>query len=139
MQHPERDAATAAIRLHPAAIFLLLVIPAGLMDSRWPIPIATLPVVHWPGVALMVAGVSSILLAYRALLGAGTHIDPSRPTTRVVSGGIYAYTRNPVYLGLCLLVSGWGLQKNSLIFLASAFLLGVALWWADPQRVLQAA
>ena len=124
----------ASIRLHPAAIFVLLVILARLMDSQWPVPIAALPAVHWLGVVLLVAGVSSILLAYRALLGVGTHIDPSQPTTRVVSGGIYAYSRNPVYLGLCLLVAGWGLQKNSLIFVASAFLLGAALWWAVVQR-----
>ncbi len=134
MQHPEKDVAMGSIRLHPAAIFLLLVILAGLTDSRWPVPIAALPAIHWLGVALLIAGGSAILLAYRALLRAGTHIDPSRPTTRVVSGGIYAYSRNPVYLGLCLVVAGWGLQKNSLIFFASAFLLGAALWRVVIQR-----
>lgn len=45
-----------------------------------------------------------------------TTVDPTTPraTSSLVSSGIYAYTRNPMYLGFLLILSGWA------CFLASA-------------------
>ena len=46
-----------------------------------------------------------------------TTINPSKPSkaTKLVSSGIYQYSRNPMYLGLLLLLLAWGL------FLGNAF------------------
>lgn len=46
-----------------------------------------------------------------------TTIDPTRPTktTKLVDKGIYAYSRNPMYLALLLILMAWG------IWLGNAF------------------
>ncbi|PIP02984.1 MAG: isoprenylcysteine carboxyl methyltransferase [Zetaproteobacteria bacterium CG12_big_fil_rev_8_21_14_0_65_54_13] len=47
---------------------------------------------------------------------AGTSIDPRYPhkTTMIVGHGIYARTRNPMYLGLVLILSSLGLWLGSI-------------------------
>lgn len=39
-----------------------------------------------------------------------TTIDPSKPskTVKLVTNGVYAFTRNPMYLAMLLLLLGWG-------------------------------
>lgn len=40
---------------------------------------------------------------------AGTTVNPLRPatSTQLVTGGVYRYTRNPMYLGHALMLCGW--------------------------------
>jgi protein-S-isoprenylcysteine O-methyltransferase Ste14 len=51
------------------------------------------------GLAVVLAAVFG-LGGERALHGAGTNVRPDRPTTAVVTSGIYRFTRNPLYLAL---------------------------------------
>lgn len=37
---------------------------------------------------------------------AGTKVDPREPTTAIVTGGPYRFTRNPLYLSMTLIYSG---------------------------------
>jgi protein-S-isoprenylcysteine O-methyltransferase Ste14 len=46
---------------------------------------------------------------------AGTNVNPSLPATAIVTGGPYRFTRNPMYLSLCLLNLGIGLLLCDLI------------------------
>ncbi len=41
--------------------------------------------------------------AVRVLKAAGTNVRPDRPSLTVVEAGPYRFTRNPMYLSLCLL------------------------------------
>ncbi|TFG84789.1 MAG: isoprenylcysteine carboxylmethyltransferase family protein [Chromatiales bacterium] len=107
------------LRIPPPAIGLLI---AGAM---WAISLVT-PVID---VSLVVRAAAAIALA---LLGGGisfagvsacrraqTTVNPMKPQTSssLVSGGIYAVTRNPMYLGLSCILLGWS------VFLASVWTL----------------
>jgi protein-S-isoprenylcysteine O-methyltransferase Ste14 len=54
-------------------------------------------------------GVIVALLGFFALRQANTTINPVNPekASSVVTGGIYSYTRNPMYVGLTALLVGW--------------------------------
>jgi protein-S-isoprenylcysteine O-methyltransferase Ste14 len=56
-------------------------------------------------------GISVALLGFWALSQAKTTINPVNPerASSVVTGGIYSYTRNPMYLGLTSLLVGWAI------------------------------
>jgi protein-S-isoprenylcysteine O-methyltransferase Ste14 len=71
------------------------------------------------GVFVMLAGV----LSFRRMK---TTISPLRPgaATALVTSGIYRYTRNPMYLGMLLLLIGWGVYLSS-----PAAFVGVVVFW----------
>jgi protein-S-isoprenylcysteine O-methyltransferase Ste14 len=71
---------------------------------------------------LFVVGAGLDLAGLVHFLRARTTVNPLEPAaaTSLVTGGLYRFTRNPMYLGLALLLLAWG------VFLANvAALLGV--------------
>jgi len=75
---------------------------------------------------LIFAVILGVLGAVIALLGvgefrrAGTSVNPIRPDAvrRVVTGGIYRFSRNPMYLGFALALGGWALWLSNALALA---------------------
>lgn len=55
---------------------------------------------------------------------AGTNVEPWKPTTTILDTGLYAYSRNPIYLGMTLAYLGIALASWSLGML---FLLPLCL------------
>ncbi len=64
------------------------------------------------GAALIIVGVAFIVLARREFAQRGQPTDPGRPTTRVVTTGVFSVSRNPIYLGAVCLLTGVGLALN---------------------------
>lgn len=73
-----------------------------------------------PVFANVLGGLSFILavilavLASRTMRQAGTNVNPSQPTTAIVSDGAFRFTRNPLYLSLTLLYGSISLLVNAL-------------------------
>jgi len=65
------------------------------------------------GGGFIVAGVILVLLSKQALLQGGQSSEPRVPTTKVLSRGIYAWSRNPMYTGVAFVFAGLGLVFNS--------------------------
>lgn len=63
------------------------------------------------GLLLMLAGIASAGAGIVAFSRAGTTIDPVQITraATLVTSGIFRRTRNPMYVGMLLLLSGWAL------------------------------
>lgn len=72
-------------------------------------------------------GLILIAAAVRGLKQARTTVSPLHPeqTRTVVDSGVFAWSRNPVYLGLVLMVLAWAMWLQ-----APWALSGVALCWA---------
>jgi protein-S-isoprenylcysteine O-methyltransferase Ste14 len=68
-----------------------------------------------PGWTLVTLGVALDLTALLAFLRRGTTVDPIRPARarRLVTSGVYRYSRNPMYLGLALVLAGWTVLVSS--------------------------
>ena len=62
-------------------------------------------------IAMWLALAISAVVTFRR---AGTTPNPTKPTTALAFGGPYKFTRNPMYLGLFLLVLGTGFILNSI-------------------------
>lgn len=75
----------------------------------------------WPGrIALSVALASAgILLALAGVVSFRRHrttVNPLKPqgASALVSTGVYAFTRNPMYLGMLVVLVAWGLYLSNL-------------------------
>lgn len=68
-----------------------------------------------PGVACILAGFFLVARARGAMHSAGTNVDPYQPALTIVRNGPYRFTRNPMYLSLCLLQGGLGFLLNDWI------------------------
>jgi protein-S-isoprenylcysteine O-methyltransferase Ste14 len=58
------------------------------------------------GGVLIAAGGALAWAAERQFKRAGTNVPPWKPALRLATGGIYRWMRNPMYVGLGLLVAG---------------------------------
>lgn len=83
--------------------------------SRWASP--SWQMLGWVIVAL---GVLIDLFSMGLFIRTGTSPNPFRPenASQLVSTGLYRFTRNPMYLGLLVLLTGWAIQLGSLTPLA---------------------
>jgi protein-S-isoprenylcysteine O-methyltransferase Ste14 len=63
-------------------------------------------IVFWKGIVLIVIGGSIAVWGKRTMERAGTNINPSKPTTAIVTGGPFRYSRNPLYLAVTLIFLG---------------------------------
>jgi protein-S-isoprenylcysteine O-methyltransferase Ste14 len=65
--------------------------------------------------ALLVGGAGATgLFSLLKMREVGTNVNPTQPTTALVTAGPYRFTRNPIYLALTLLYTGLGLLFNTL-------------------------
>ena len=67
------------------------------------------------GPILFVTGFLVGLLGFLEVRRAGSSADPREPTTTVVTGGPYRFTRNPMYLGFVMQYVGISALFNSLL------------------------
>ncbi|WP_299640221.1 isoprenylcysteine carboxylmethyltransferase family protein [Devosia sp.] len=78
------------------------------------------------GVVLTALGIWLGASASRLFQREGTNVIPTQPTTRIVTSGPYRFTRNPMYLGMVLVVLGislifsleWGVILTPVLWLA---------------------
>ena len=71
-----------------------------------------------------------MLMSYGSMVAARTTIDPSEHSSKVVTSGLYAYSRNPIYLGWFLLIAGVGFRNASLLVLVIAVTMVLLLYQA---------
>lgn len=78
------------------------------------------PLIDWPvkraGWLVMTGGAVIIGAAVMQFRQARTTVDPTRPakTSALVRHGIFAYSRNPMYLGMGVGLAGWAVLLGSL-------------------------
>ena len=70
------------------------------------------------GLILALAGFAIIVTAAIQFRRAKTNIEPWKPTTEIVTGGVYAISRNPIYLGMAIGYLGLSLLTDRLLTLA---------------------
>lgn len=88
-------------------------------------PVFTLPSISHLWVAIifvlagLVIGISGIITFSRA----GTTSNPGKTAqvSALVTSGIYRFSRNPMYIGVLLLLIGWGVYLGNILALVCAF------------------
>ena len=104
-----RDA--AAIRFPPPLIFLGFLLLGPLID-RW-LQLPPWPMPWWIGAIVVAVGALLLAVANGTLRGAGENPLPWTATGQIVGTGLYAHTRNPMYLGMAIVMLGLAIVLHS--------------------------
>jgi protein-S-isoprenylcysteine O-methyltransferase Ste14 len=93
--------------------------------------------------ALGAAGAITILLGVASFRRAKTTFNPMKPeaSTFLVVSCVYKFSRNPMYLGLLLIVAGWAVFLSNLLafLLLPAFVFYMSRFQIEPEeRALRA-
>jgi len=117
------------------ALMLLLhwIYPIGLL-LRFPFNLA--------GLLLSSPGLAICFMAHLQFKKIGTTLYPFSQPAKLVTGGLFRYTRNPMYLGLTIFLAGAWLFLGSFSpgILVIAFLLIIDRWYIvhEEQKLMAA-
>ena len=115
----EEDKKGAAVKFPPPLIFLLFLLSAYGFQHFWPVSIGISSGIRYIGGGIIILGICIVFLSALSFKRAETNLEPWRPTTKIIFTGFYAYSRNPIYTGFCLILIGIGVFLNSFWILIS--------------------
>ncbi len=87
---------------------------------------------------LLLLGVAIMLIGVLAFRKASTTVDPRSPqsTSQIVRSGIYRFTRNPMYLGMLVVLIAWmvWLSNAGAVAVPIFFALYITRWQIVPEE-----
>ena len=98
-----------ALWLPPPLVLLLHMAAGWWLCLQWPQWVLDAAALRWLAVACGLAGLLLMQAAGTTLLKARTTVNPLLPqrSSRLVCHGVFARSRNPIYLADLLLLCGW--------------------------------
>ncbi len=93
-------------KIVPPVYFLAALLLMAALHRELPVARIIAPPFSYAGVVLIVAGMVLGGHAFRGFMQAGTPVIPFERSTTLVTGGSYRITRNPMYLGMVLILGG---------------------------------
>jgi len=101
----------------PPLIWLVNIVISVLVHLFVQIPIMRYGICLVCGIVFIILAPTLAVSAFRTMKSAGTNVHPSEPALTIVRGGPFRFTRNPLYLALCLLQIALGFFLNDWITL----------------------
>ena len=131
------------LKVPPPIVALLAGVAMWLVSRRGPSIDLPLFVCNAGAGVIALCGGALALAGSIAFKRASTTVNPLRPanTTSLVTSGIYRYTRNPMYLGLLLVLVGWAVHLSSVLALPGpvVFVLYMRRFQIEPEERVLAA
>jgi protein-S-isoprenylcysteine O-methyltransferase Ste14 len=88
--------------------------------------------------AFLVIGIAIVVMGVLAFRRSSTTVDPRFPenASHIVSSGIYRYTRNPMYLGMLVVLIAWMalLSNVGTVVMPALFVLYITRWQIVPEE-----
>ncbi|OYX40080.1 MULTISPECIES: isoprenylcysteine carboxylmethyltransferase family protein [unclassified Sphingomonas] len=120
----------AGVMFPPPLVFLGVALIGPVIDRLLGLP--PLPIPGWLSVIFLLPGFILIGIAIGLFRQRGENPVPSTPTAGVIDTGIYARTRNPMYLGMAIAYPGVAILLQSM---PSLLLLPVAIIMINTQVI----
>ena len=117
------------VRVPPPLIFLFMIAVGYWLNLYYPL------IIPWPeffffvGLFLIAGAVSFALIAVYQFWREKTHIEPWKPASSLMLEGVFAYSRNPIYLSFIIITLGIGLVLNNIWILFNTGPLLIALYF----------
>lgn len=133
MKSTESDDSPGVIAF-PPLIWLAGAVLSGLVDLIFPSRLMNYALAGSLGMILLLMALALASWAFLTMKAVGTNVNPNKPTLAIVRQGPFRFTRNPMYLSLCVLQVGLGLLLNDWIALSLAIPLALVLHYGVVLR-----
>lgn len=114
MSDKQKDTPGIHKKVHPPIIAMIFIIVGLLLGRFVPVLANMPPIMKNIGLGLTFIGFLCGVGAFLEFRKARTTLDPHGSTKALVKGGIYRFSRNPIYLGFLLMIIGFPLAYGSL-------------------------
>ena len=130
------------LKIPPPVVTIISGLLIWLLNQYWPQWQISLPMQFGLGVLSAIIGTSLGITALFQFRQARTTAHPPEPkrTRRIVTNGIYRFTRNPMYLGIVFTLLAWALWLGNLAGLLGLIFFMVYLTYFQikpEERILQ--
>jgi protein-S-isoprenylcysteine O-methyltransferase Ste14 len=125
-------------RLPPLLLVLILAISMLVLDRALPLFRVLQPPVAYLGAAPVALGVLVVLISAGLFRLRKTTVNPFGEPAVMVQDGFYRFSRNPMYLGMLLVLTGVGLWLGNVLalLLAPAFVVIMTRWYIVREEQL---
>ena len=103
---------TSGVIAPPPVIYLAFLLIGFGADALWPAAVLPQGPRYAAGAAPIALGLALGFAAVRQFRRHDTSFKPHEPSTALITGGPYRYSRNPIYLALGLLYAGIGIAAD---------------------------
>jgi len=115
-----------AVKFPPPLIFIGFLLAGYGLQQTTPIGFGMASWGKLIGSTLVTGSIVILFVLLMTYLRAKTSIEPWRPTSQLITTGLYRYSRNPIYAVFCLFNIGVGCYLNNL-WIALSFLPSVLI------------
>lgn len=134
----EMPKTTAGVIAPPPLIALAAVVIGLVLDRLFPAYVLEVLLTFAErlviGVVLMVSGLGLAIAANMTFRSAGTHAEPWKPSTALVTGGVFAWLRNPMYVGGTVFLAGLAIALASDWMLVTTIAFALVLHYGVVKR-----
>jgi protein-S-isoprenylcysteine O-methyltransferase Ste14 len=129
---------TAGVIAPPPLLALAAIVFGLLLDGLFPAYVLTvlltfderLPL----GLVVMAAGLALVVAAILSFRKAGTHAEPWKPSTAIVATGVFAWLRNPMYVGTTVTLLGLAILLASDWMVVTTFVMALVIHFGVVRR-----
>ncbi|MCP5381316.1 MAG: isoprenylcysteine carboxylmethyltransferase family protein [Kordiimonadaceae bacterium] len=104
----------AGIITHPPVFYIIAIILGLILDYIYPLSVGLAGNEKIAAIVLFILGTIIIILGFRIFARNKQSPSVHASVTKVYQSGIYAYSRNPIYLGVALMMLAFGLYLDKL-------------------------
>ncbi|MDP3663312.1 MAG: isoprenylcysteine carboxylmethyltransferase family protein [Nitrosomonas sp.] len=110
------------LKIPPVALVALFALAIWFVARMSPWAGVQIPGSEWVALMLLITGFALIIAGAVVFISAKTTVNPMTPrlATSIVSSGIYKLSRNPMYVGLFIMLAAWVIFLGNIL---SALLL----------------
>jgi len=105
--------------VRPPLVVLAALFAGAMLNVPWPLPFFPHALRLPAGCVLVAMAAALFASSIRQFRMAGTPVPGNQPTTAIVRGGPYRFSRNPIYLAFFVLHLGLAIWVNSLWLVAT--------------------
>jgi len=116
-----------ALKIPPVAQIIVFASISWILKTYFPLYAINHEALHYLAAGLALSGLIIIIISVATFLRAKTTVNPIKPdaTNTLVASGIFRYSRNPMYLGLLLILLGFATFLGDIVALIPALMFVV--------------